>query len=230
MNQPYRNIGFFFLLLFFLVLAGFTPRITNTPFFGYFASAPRFEHVPAVIHFHAITCVMWFSLVITQAFLIRASRYNLHRLLGKISILVFALFATSTLLVINYQYTRDLFEVSERAALAAVLPVILGLLFTVLFYALALLKRRNLYQHVAFMLATALTIATNGLTRLGIYLVGNLSGVLWAAMFIYASLIGFWLYEKFKLKRPALSSPYLLVLVLFLVNHVLGALGSQTAA
>lgn len=229
MQQPYRNIGFFYIGLFVLTVAGFTPRIADTPFFGYFASAPQFENVSWIIHFHAIACVAWFVLLITQSFLIRSKRFQLHRMLGKASIGLFALLATSTILVIRQQYTRDLLS-SKEAAQAAVLPVILALVFATIFYTLALLKRRDLFQHVAFMLAAALTISTNGLTRLGIYLAGDLSGILWAALSVYGSLIGFWLFEKFKLQRPALKSPYLPITLLFLFNHVLAALGSNSAA
>ena len=38
-GRPYRNIGFFFLVLLVLVVAGFTPPVPGTPFFGYFSRA-----------------------------------------------------------------------------------------------------------------------------------------------------------------------------------------------
>lgn len=63
-RRPYRHLGFFFLGLLALVLAGFTPRITDTPFFGYLGRAPDFAGVPAAVHFHALVCVAWFALLI----------------------------------------------------------------------------------------------------------------------------------------------------------------------
>ena len=92
MTRPYRNIGFFFLLLLVLVVAGFTPRVPDTPFFGYFSQLGTSRHVPPVIHVHALIAVVWFLLLSTQPFLIRANRLDLHRKLGRASIVVVLLF------------------------------------------------------------------------------------------------------------------------------------------
>ena len=76
MKRPYRNIGFFFLLLLVLVITGFTPRIPDMPFFGYFSQLARSGHaqIPLVIHLHAFAALAWFVLLCTQAFLMRANR------------------------------------------------------------------------------------------------------------------------------------------------------------
>ena len=80
MKRPYRNIGFFFLLLLVLVIAGFTPPVPDMPFFGYFSQLARSGHaqIPLVIHLHAFAALAWFVLLCTQAFLMRANRVDLH--------------------------------------------------------------------------------------------------------------------------------------------------------
>src|SRR5690606_32334028 len=77
--RPYRNIGIFFLLLLLLVVAGFTPRVAGTPFFGYVGTVLRGGQVPAVLHVHALVSIGWLLLLVVQAFLIRAGRHGLHR-------------------------------------------------------------------------------------------------------------------------------------------------------
>ncbi|WP_202845208.1 hypothetical protein [Luteimonas saliphila] len=104
--RPYRNLGFFFLLLLALVLAGFTPAVPGTPFFGYFSQAPGFADVPAVIHWHACFAVAWFVLLSVQPFLVRADRLDLHRLLGRISPVLVALFLFTALQVMKHFYAH----------------------------------------------------------------------------------------------------------------------------
>ena len=50
-RRPYPNIGFFFLALLAMVVAGFTPPVPGTPFFGYFsrATTPVAAHAMDII-------------------------------------------------------------------------------------------------------------------------------------------------------------------------------------
>lgn len=230
MRRPYPNIGFFFLLLFALVVAGFTPPVAGTPFFGYFSRAPHFEGVPAAIHAHAVVCVTWFVLMTTQPFLIRADRRDLHRLLGWASIVVAAAFAASAFLVTKDAYAKAIALYPRDAVLSALAQPILGASSFLLFYAIALLRRRHLHQHVAFVVAASLAVATPGLARLGLYAVGGLPGILLVIALVYATLAGFLLHAKFRLRQPVLKSPYLLILALFLAIHAMDLFGRQTAA
>ena len=128
MKRPYRNIGFFFLLLLVLVVAGFTPRVPDMPFFGYFSQLARSGHaqIPLVIHLHALGAVAWFVLLCTQAFLIRANRTRLHRLLGKASVLVVAspvYKASYTGLLKSF---FDLYQAGDLASVTAVGVLVAG--------------------------------------------------------------------------------------------------------
>src|SRR4051794_15589256 len=118
MKRPYRNIGFFFLLLLVLVIAGFTPRIPGTPFFGYFSHAAQFGKIPPVVHLHPLSAVAWFALLSTQPFLIRANRLDLHRLLGKASVVVVALFLFTAFQVMKHFYIQGIVKLPRDTVLS----------------------------------------------------------------------------------------------------------------
>lgn len=232
MKRPYRNIGFFFLLLLVLVIAGFTPPVPDMPFFGYFSQLARSGHaqIPLVIHLHAFAALAWFVLLCTQAFLMRANRVDLHRLLGKVSVVVVALFLFTVLQVVKHLYAKAVVELPRDAALSLLAQSFTALFLFTLFYLLALLKRRKLHTHVAFMVGASLAAATPGLARLGLYVVGGLPGILVVVALIYATLAGFLLYAKIRLHQPVLKSPYLLIIALFLMAHAMDFVGNRTAA
>lgn len=230
MKRPYRNIGFFFLLLLLLVIAGFTPRIPGTPFFGYFGHAAQFGKVPPVIHLHAFFAMAWFALLSTQPFLIRANRIDLHRLLGRTSVVVVALFLFTALQVMKHFYAQSIVQLPRDTVLSLLAQSFTALSLFILFYTLALLRRRNLHQHVAFMVAAALAAATPGLARLGLYVVGGLPGILAVVALIYATLVGFLLYAKTQLHQPVWKSAYLPIIALFLIAHAMDFVGSRTTA
>ena len=230
MKRPYRNIGFFFLLLLALVIAGFTPRVPDTPFFGYFSHIRQSSPVPLVIHLHAIAAIAWFTLLSIQPFLIRANRLNLHRLLGKASIVLVILFFFTAIQVMKHFYTQNLVQLPRDTVLSSLTQSFTALSLLLLFYSIALLKRRNIYQHVAFMIAAALASAIPGLARLGLYVVGGLPGILIVLGMIYATLIGFMIHAKIRFHQPVSRSPYLLIIPLFLAANAMDFVGSQTAA
>jgi hypothetical protein len=231
MKRPYRNIGFFFLLLLAMVVLGFTPHVPGTPFFGYFSHVVRpSPPIPTVIHLHASAALAWFVLLSVQPFLIRANRLRVHRLLGRCSIVVVALFFLTALEVMKHFYAQGIAVMPRDTVLSLLAQSFSALSLFLLFYAIALARRRHLHQHVAFMVGAALAAATPGMARLGLYAVGGLPGILLVVAFIYATLAGFLLYAKFRLHQPASKSPYLPIAGLFLLGHSLDFVGSRSAA
>ena len=229
-GRPYRNIGFFFLVLLAMVVAGFTPPVPDTPFFGYFSRAAMPVAVPRVIHLHVLVALAWFALLTVQPFLIRMQRPALHRRLGWSSFVVVARVVLTAVPVMKHAFANALTEMSRDAALSMLAQPVNGLLLLVLFYGLALWRRRHLHSHVAFVVAAALVTATPGLARLGLYVVGGMPGILLVIAFIYATLAAFMLLAKFRHRQPMLKGPYLPIMALFLLTHAMDIVGSQSAA
>lgn len=229
-TRPYRNIGFFFLGLLALVVAGFTPPVPGTPFFGYFSRAATSTAVPMVIHAHVAVALAWFVLLTVQPFLIRAQRADLHRRLGWSSMALMLLFVVTAVPVMKYAFANALTEMRREVALSMLAQPLNGALLLVLFYGLAVWQRRQLHRHVAFVLAAALATATPGLARLGLYVVGGMQGILLVIVFLYATLIGFMLLAKFRYRQPMLKGPYLPIIGVFLLAHAMDIVGSRSAA
>jgi hypothetical protein len=230
LQRPYRNLGFFFLALLALVIAGFTPRIPGTPFFGYFGQVGQFGQVPWVIHLHALFAIAWFVLLSVQAFLVRANRLHLHRLFGRASVLLVALVVYTAVQAMKQFYAQGILTMPRDTVLSLLAQSFTGLTLFGLFYSIALLRRRHLHQHVAFMVAAALAAATPGLARLGLYVIGGLPGILTMVALIYATLIGFMAYATLRLRQPVSRSPYLPIIGLFLLAQAMDFVGSRSEA
>ncbi len=228
MTRPYRNIGYFFLLLFALVIAGFTPAVPGTPFFGYFSTVARSGQVPMVIHLHAIVAMAWFALLCVQPFLIRANRPDLHRLLGWLSLVLVIAFLFTGLQVTKLFYLKGIEQMPRDTVLSLLSQFFTGLVLFTLFYVLALMKRRRVYSHVAFMVAASLAAATPGLARLGLYVVGGLPGILAMVALINLTLVGFIVHARLQYNQPVSKSPFLLVIPMFLLGLVMDLVGSRT--
>ena len=229
-RRPYPNIGFFFLALLAMVVAGFTPPVPGTPFFGYFSRATTPVAVPVVIHLHVLVALVWFFLLTVQPFLIRLQRPTLHRTLGWSSLAVVALVVITAIPVMKYAFANALSGMSRAGALSMLAQPVNGLALLVLFYSLALWRRRYLHQHVAFVVAAALATATPGLARLGLYVVGGMPGILLVIVFLYGTLTGFMLLAKFRYRQPVLKGPYLPVMGVFMAVHAMDIVGSRSAA
>jgi hypothetical protein len=71
----YHNLGYWFLFLILLVLAGF--------YSSYFLVF--FQPTPSIIHIHFTLMTLWIVMLIVQPFLIKYKKVAIHRMLGKIS-------------------------------------------------------------------------------------------------------------------------------------------------
>ncbi|MEP7186641.1 MAG: hypothetical protein ABI767_12470 [Rhodanobacter sp.] len=213
-----------------LAMAGFTWPIAGTPFFGYFSTLARHGAIPAIFHLHALVAVTWFALLSIQPFLIRANRLDLHRWLGRASLVVVALFLLTALGVLRHTYLNGIAHLPRDTVLAGLEQPFMDMALFLSFYIIALLRRRHFHQHVAFMIAAALAFATPGLARLGLHVVGGLPGILLVIVLIYATLVSFLLYAKIRLHQPVMRSPFLLILAVFIIVHVIEVVGEHSAA
>ena len=104
-------------------------------------------------HFHGITLISWFVLMITQAYLIRTNKRPVHRQVGKVSFILAPLVVISTLVLAHYRLRPT--ELTDATLYFLLLPIALLLQF-LLAYGLAIYHRRNPPVHARFMICTAL--------------------------------------------------------------------------
>ena len=155
-----NNIGFFFIGVLIVTLLGFYP--------SYFAHFPMFEGFSWAFHFHAFFATLWIVMLITQAFLIRSKKYNLHRKIGKASYFVIPLLLFSFFLMAKAAYFKNINikHLSETEALAYLSRSGLrDILYLAVLYSLAMLYKRRTSWHLRFFTCTGLTVLGPGLGR-----------------------------------------------------------------
>jgi hypothetical protein len=89
--------GYYFIGLFALVILGFWPSY----FAKFFNGTADFTFY---FHFHATMMILWIFMLILQPILIRKKKLQLHRLIGKLSYVLFALMCISIILIIHQRH------------------------------------------------------------------------------------------------------------------------------
>ena len=144
--MPYRHACYWLLSLYPLTLLAFWP--------GYFS---RLSEAPPALHFHGLTASLWIALVAAQVWTIHRRRNSLHKMLGYSSFLLFPLFLTGGLLVIQTMASATATGVSPFYNLFGArlgtfdFVSVVGIGY---FYFMALKHRRNVQLHARYMLGT----------------------------------------------------------------------------
>lgn len=142
--------------------------ITNLGFYKtYLIHFPKFEGIAIVYHIHGSLAMAWILMLIAQAYLIRAKKYNLHRFIGKLSYVVMPLFLVSLFFAGREGYFHTLKTTSQTEALANLTRG--GTIFDIfslgLIYTLGMIYKKNVGYHLRFMTSTGLIILMPGLGR-----------------------------------------------------------------
>lgn len=150
MEKRYRNLGFVLLLMIPITFLGF--------YWNYFSKFPEFHDTIFFVHVHVFIASSWLFLLITQPFLIRNKKYDLHRRLGKISYFMFPILILSFIpLMINMynngDFNRLLFPLMDISLL-------------LIFYTLAIRNKKNIALHMRYMIAIPMVFLSPTLGRI----------------------------------------------------------------
>ncbi len=124
----------------------------------YFHLFPQFRGTKWVVHFHVLTVLCWFAMLVGQAALAAKGQLDFHRKIGRASYLLFPLIVFGFVLMADYGQTRH----KEPALLGATL---FDASLFALFYGLAIWNRKNPTYHSRYMILTALPFINPGLGR-----------------------------------------------------------------
>ncbi len=160
----YKNSAFYFIGLFFVALIGFWQS-----YFSKFFDGVKFNSIDGYIHFHAATMVLWITLLITQALLIRFKHNSWHRLLGRFSFVLVPLVIISLILLAHSQIVLGDYGVTYNRLYILFLQLSLLVIF-VIAYVLAMINRKTPARHARYMIATSLTLIDPAVARLPINL------------------------------------------------------------
>jgi len=204
MDKSYKYLGYFFLLLIPLTIAGFYKT--------YIVQFPNFnENITYFIHIHAFIAMVRIGILIIQPFLIVNKKFALHRKVGKLSYVVFPLlilsFLPQMIRTANSDNPKNLFFSLADCTLLIV------------FYSLAVYYKKISSKHMRYMIATTLVFLGPTVGRIGPIFLG------WSEMvtqnvqylIIYLILISLLFYDK---KNGRKFHPYAIAICFFVAHQI----------
>lgn len=153
--MTFNKSGYYFILLLVLAVIGFWE--------SYFSKL--FSDISSYTHFHAITMLLWISILITQPFLIRYKKKDLHRIIGKISYGLVPLLIISLILLAHNQISIQNYGISYGRLYVLFLQLSLLVIF-VIAYSLAIIYRKSPNHHARYMIGTSLTLIDPAVARI----------------------------------------------------------------
>lgn len=203
--------------------------ITNLGFYKtYLIHFPKFEGFPWVYHVHGMLSMAWILMLIAQAYLIRAKKYDLHRLIGKLSYIVMPLFLLSVFYAAKTSYLNTIKTKPQAEALANLtMGGTIDIFLLGLIYVLAIIYKKNVGYHLRFMASTGLIILMPGLGRFIFVFCGIPFPFALIPMILCGVGIGLiWLIIDLRNKKSAF--PMGVYLIITLIMNAIG-IGSQSA-
>lgn len=204
MDKSYKYLGYFFLLLIPLTIAGF--------FKTYIVQFPHFkENITYFIHIHAFIATIWIGILIVQPFLIANKKFALHRKVGKISYVVFPLLILS--------FLPQMIRTANSANPKNLFFSLADCTLLIIFYSLAVYYKKISSKHMRYMIATTLVFLGPTVGRIGPILLG------WSEMMTqniqygitYLILMSLLIYDKNNGKK---FQPYAIAICFFVVHQI----------
>lgn len=158
-------------------------------------------------------------LIIIQPILIKQKKYKLHRKLGQLSYFLAPIIVITILILVKIK-VQKLMLVSESDAVVNALIGLMDALSFSVYYTIAMVNKRNVRWHVAFIIAASLIVLNPGMARLFNQIKPAL-GLIASVTIPFIISIGIIIYEKIKYKRAIFSSPYFLFLMCWIVEIIL---------
>ncbi|VAW67705.1 hypothetical protein MNBD_GAMMA09-3540 [hydrothermal vent metagenome] len=155
--MTFKNSGFYFIALLLLAITGFWP--------SYFSKLGGAESGSFYTHLHAITMMLWVTMLISQAFLIRYKKFSLHKSIGRFSYLLVPALTVSLVLLAHSQITLHEYGVSYNRMYILFLQLSLLAVF-IISYVLAIVYKHSPVHHARFMICTSLTLIDPAVARL----------------------------------------------------------------
>lgn len=126
---------------------------------------PQFDGFRYVQHFHGAMMMGWLILLLVQPILIRAGKFELHRLLGRASYLLAPLVLVSMYSISQFRYRGILESSGQAAALAHLALNFPNIVFFAVLYLLAIFYKHRTELHMRFMVSTVFVLVGPGLAR-----------------------------------------------------------------
>jgi len=210
MQSAYRHLGYILLVLPLMLIAGF--------WIPYFSQIPHFDpSMTTAVHVHALLLFAWVGVLVIQPLAIRHRAFSLHRILGKVSYVLLPMILIFAFAMLRKEYQEHLADgMNVAAARSAEYLSSVQLALLAAFYVLAVVRihRRDVAEHMRYMICIALVLLPAGLARtLGYWFdVTQVSSQTVCLAVIDLSLISLILFDR---RRHFASRPYILALAAY---------------
>jgi hypothetical protein len=163
--------------------------------------------------------MMWMVLLIVQPLLISTGRAKLHRTIGKVSWVLGPLVILMLFLVGRNSFIRHSPFVPEKDMLRDIVLDMRGLISFAIFWALAMIYRKDSNTHMRYMIATGIIAIGPGVGR-GLIAIGvGFGNALTITDALALAIVGFLLgYDIYKKKN---YKPFLVVFIVYLIGAIL---------
>jgi hypothetical protein len=199
------RIGYFFIGVLIVTILGFSKT--------YLVKFPDFAGFTSAHHFHGAVALTWILMLIVQPFLIRAGKYDIHRIVGKFSYLVMPLFVISLFFVVKAGYERNIKTLTEENTLAAMTNGIPEMFFMSILFGLGMFYKKKTSFHLRFLSSTGIIILGPGLGRfLGAFLHLPFPLIIISMISLTAGVALVWLIIDIRKKKSAFPMATLLII------------------
>jgi len=198
MEKNYSTLVLIFISIALISLVGF--------YTSYLSTFPNYGQFSSLIHIHFVAFLFWLFLTIIQPILIKTRNVSLHRKLGKVSYVVAPIMVITMCFLVVGQ-TKHLLDKSIADATMTSIVGSLDIVSFSIYFIVAMINRKNVRWHVAFILSATLIVLNPGMSRLLNQIQPGL-GLLGAVLMPFIVPLIIIIYEKVKLGKPIFKSPY----------------------
>mgnify|MGYP003412289957 CR=1 FL=1 len=132
----------------------------------YIKQFPEFQKFNWLHHIHGALMGAWVLLLLLQPILIHYKKFAAHRFLGKLSYAVAPCVIVSMVFIARHNYQTGILKNSAADVMAIQSITWMQIVMFVLFYSLAIYYRKNSYNHMRFMIATAIIMLGPPINRI----------------------------------------------------------------
>ena len=217
MEKNYKNIHSYFVGVFLVLIWGFyRSYLYYFPTFegGYWGG----ESYNYVQHSHGALMLTWILFLIIQPLLIRNGYNNIHRKIGFASYFVVPLLLISIFMVTKTFYFRNLATFNAKEAIGTITGIANIVAFAI-FYCLAIANKRNIPNHMRYMIGTSLLLINPGLSRALFVFFGMAESGLAVSDYVAMSIATCFIVYDYRNNKN--YKPYVIILAVLVIIHLI---------
>lgn len=184
----------------------------------YLVFFPSFEGVSRATHFHFTMFFLWILIVLYQPYLMKSKQLSRHKSIGKLTYFLAPILVVTVWFMIFQVVQKNIVKAEPKAIISATGAILDSITFSIC-YLISMWNTKRMRIHTAFLIGACLIIFNPGIGRL-IAFISNDLAILVMILIPIIIPVTIMVYEKIKLQRPILKSPYLLFMLIWILEVI----------